>query len=149
MTKLQAIRDFTSFVCEDKVVFIRKRLDENNWAMSVADKNPRLQLPADISVPMDEGDCAFRKNFVKRCPLAQGFSHITLTLLHECGHWMTRSAMDIVEYDRMVEQSGEDCEEYFNIPWEHLATDWAICWLYSPANRKVAKAFEKEYFGHA
>ena len=57
------------------------------------------------------------------------------------------SIMDIVEYKKM-HQKVHSQEEYMEIPWEHLATEWAICWLYSPVNRKIAKAFEKDYFGY-
>ena len=38
--------------------------------------------------------------------------------------------------------------EYMKIPWELLATDWAICWLNCPANRQLAKDFERDYFGY-
>lgn len=148
MTKLQAIRKFVSFVCDDKVIIIRERFEGTNFGMSISDKNPRLKIPSDLSLPSDEADKIFRKNFVERYSSAQGFANITLTLLHECGHWMTRSIADPVEYDKMVARAWS-MYSYLNIPWERIATEWAICWLCSPANRKVAKAFEKEYFGHA
>ena len=146
MTKLQAIRSFMNYVLEDKVTIARDKFENSNFGMDIMNPNPRLKLPRNLDFQPDECDKAFRKNFVERCPLARGFSSITITLLHECGHWATRSIMDIVEYEKMHCQVCSQ-EEYMEIPWEHLATEWAICWLYSPVNRKMAKAFEKEYFG--
>lgn len=146
MTKLQAIRHFTTFVLSEKVTIARDRFMGSNFGMGILSSSPRLKLPDSLDYPPDECDKAFRKNFVERCPLARGFSSITLTLLHECGHWATRSIIDIVEYEKWHERA-ESQEEYMKIPWEHLATEWAICWLHSPANRKAAKAFEREYFG--
>ena len=147
MTKLQAIRKFMEFVLEEKIVIARDRFEENNYGMDIVNPIPRVKLPKSFDSTPDEVDKAFRKNFIERCPLAQGFSSITLTLLHECGHWATRSVMDMIEYDKMHWQAYTQ-EQYMAIPWEHLATDWAICWLYSPVNRKIAKAFEKDYFGY-
>lgn len=146
MTKLQAIRHFTTFVLSEKVTIARDRFMGSNFGMCILSSNPRLKLPDSLDYPLDEYDKAFRKNFVERCPLARGFSSITLTLLHECGHWATRSIIDIVEYEKWNKRVTSQ-EEYMEIPWEHLATEWAICWLHSPANRKAAKAFEKAYFG--
>lgn len=147
MTKLQAIKDFCSFVCNDKVTIARDKFYDNNWAMDIANKNPRLKTPKIIVDKADMEDKIFRKNFVERCPKAQGFAHITLTLLHECGHWATRSVFDVIEYHKAVQNAY--CQTmYMDIPWERLATEWAICWLQCPENRKVAKAFEHNYFRH-
>jgi len=147
MTKLQAIREFCSFVCEQKVVFARNKYDDNNWGMDIDDKNPRLIMPTQFPSSFDNADKLFRKNFVQRCPLAQGFSHITLTLLHECGHWATRSVFDVVESEK-IEKKVQTDEDYMQMPWEQLATQWAICWLHSPANRQMAKRFERNYFDY-
>lgn len=147
MTKLQAIRAFCSFVCEDKIVIARDRFYGTNYGMNPLGEHPRLKLPQDLNAPYDDADRRFRRNFVERCPIAQGFSNITLTLLHECGHWATRSILNVVEYEKMVQKAYTQ-EMYMDIPWEHLATDWAICWLNDPINRKIAKGFERAYFGH-
>lgn len=146
MTKLQAIRDFAQFVLGEKIIIARDRFDTLNYAMDIVNPSPRLKLPQDLNADLDASDRIFRKNFTDRCRLAKGFSNITLTILHECGHWATRSVMDVVEYDRMVENA-EDQIAYMDIPWERLATEWAICWLQCPVNRQKAKAFEKSYFG--
>ncbi len=147
MTKLQAVRAFVSFVCDNKVVIARDKFTGNNMGMSVFGNVPRLKLSKKPFEPMDEIDRQFRNNFISRCPMARGFSHITLSLLHECGHWATRSVIDIIQYSEMSDRA-TGMEEYMNIPYEHLATDWAIAWLCCPANRKVAKQFEKVFFGY-
>ena len=147
MTKLQAIRWFMKDVLGEPVTIARNRMPVFNFGMDIINPTPRLVLPYSLNCKSDEVDKLFRKNFISRCPFAQGFSNITITLLHECGHWATRSIMDMFEYDKMHKKAHSQ-EEYMKIPWEHLATEWAICWLYSPVNRKMAKVFEQLYFGY-
>lgn len=148
MTKLQAIRKFCSFVCGQPIVIAKDRYDNSNWGISINSKTPRLKIPKELAdLRQDEADKLFRKNFIERCPLAKGFSSVTLSLLHECGHWATRSVFDLVEYDHWIGKVTTQIE-YMKIPWELIATDWAICWLNCPANRQIAKAFEKDYFGY-
>lgn len=146
MTRLQAIRWFCGFCCGEKITIARDRM-ENNFGMSWIDDKPRLHLPTDLDYKKDTRDYIFRKDFVERCPAARGFSNMTIALLHECGHWATRSVMDSLEYNKVVAKTFTQ-EMYVKIPWEHLATEWAICWLASPLNRKIAKFFEQEYFGY-
>lgn len=144
MTKLQAIREFMQYAVGEYVSISRTRFD-CNWGMIISNKTPSICIPKDLEYTPTEADKAFRKDFVRRCPTAQGFANVTLTLLHECGHWITRSAMDMIEYDKSINVLTD--EEYFSNPWEMLATQWAICWLLCPENRKIAKDFEKKYFG--
>ena len=144
MTKLQAIRQFANFLANEHVTIANDRCDKGNWAMDIDNPTPRLKIPKDLTY-RDDADKEFRKDFVTRCPIATGFSDITLTILHEFGHWYNRNVMDIVVYADMVEND----ENYFSNPYEVLATQWAICWLLCPANRKIAKDFEKKYFGRA
>ena len=40
----------------------------------------------------------------------------------------------------------EEYESHFTLPYEIVATDWAIAWLQDPKHRKQAKAFERQYF---
>jgi hypothetical protein len=143
MTKLQAIREFINCVAGEHVAIARERCDCGNWAMDIDSSTPRLILPKDFEY-RDELDKEFRKDFTTRCPLAKGFSDVTLTILHEFGHWFNRNVMNIVVYDAMVQ---DETANYFSNPYEVLATQWAICWLLCPANRKIAKAFEKHFFG--
>lgn len=147
MTKLQAIRWFANQITTDPVTIAQKRMVDN-WAMDLADdqKTPRLFIPKNLHTN-DEMDKQFRRNIVSRCKLTQGFSNVTLAILHEYGHWETRSVFDIIAYDK-IKQKCDDMEDYMANPYEQLATQWAICWLQVPQNRKLAKEFEKHFFGH-
>ena len=94
----------------------------------------------------------FRKNFVDRCPKARGFADITLSLLHELGHFETEW-YDFGDYDRETEtEKLKDLpitqinQEYFKLPDEYAATEWAIEWLAKKENRILAKNFEREFF---
>lgn len=143
MTKLQAIRWFMNELCGEWVILARERCF---WGCAIPSKTPRFVLPVDLD-ENTQGDKAFRADFVKRYPSAQGFANITITILHEVGHWFTREEFDYIAYAmrRLTVRSDAD---YFAIPEEHMATEWAIEWLQDPQHRKFAKHFEKEYFGY-
>ena len=136
MNKIKLIRDFASLVAGEPVIIPRKR---DCWSMSMADAKPRLILPPDPD-QNDEGDKAFRKDFIARCPMARGFANVTLSILHEIGHHFNREAYIFSDVDE------DDYDSHFAIPYEIVATDWAIAWLQDPAHRKSAKAFERKYF---
>ena len=138
MGKITAIRKFASLVAEERVTIVRERDD---WAMSMSTPHPRLVLPTDTD-KKDEGDHLFRKDFVARCPMAKGFADVTLSILHEIGHHFNREAYIFSDVNE------DDYESHFAIPYEIIATDWAIAWLQDPNHRKQAKLFEKEYFGY-
>ena len=141
MGKITAIRNFASIVAGEHVTIVRERDD---WGFSVATPHPRLVLPIDLD-KKDEGDRLFRKDFVARCPLARGFADVTLSILHEIGHHFHREEYifcDMQEYNNALG------EAHFKLHCEMVATDWAIQWLQDSQNRKIAKAFEREYFGH-
>lgn len=143
MTQLTAIRDFVELVTGVRPVIPRVRDD---WAVLSEDNSMRLTVPADLSENKDT-DKAFRANFISRCPLAQGFANVTISVLHECGHFATRDNFNGDVYTKQTEKAGEDMNAYMAIPYEMLATCWAICWLMDPDNRKEAKNFEKNFFG--
>ena len=136
MNRVKLIRDFASLVAGERVIIPRKR---DCWSMSMADAKPRLILPPDLN-QNDEEDKAFRRDFVKRCPMARGFSNVTLSILHEIGHHFNREAYIFSDANE------EDYESHFALPYEIVATDWAIAWLQNPEHRKTAKAFERQYF---
>lgn len=142
MTQVQLIRNFASEIVGVPVIIARERDD---WGMSLADihlNKPRLILPRDLT-KNDEGDKEFRKDFVRRCPIAKGFSNITISILHELGHWFNPKEYletDPDEYNNAIGWW------HFTLPCEIVATDWAIAWLQDPKNRKKAKAFEREFF---
>lgn len=98
------------------------------------------------------GTKQFRKDFINRCPMGRGFATITMTLLHELGHFETEW-YDFEDYDREAEieriltlPRGQKNWEYFKLPDEYAATEWAIEWLSKKENRVVAKQFERAFF---
>lgn len=100
----------------------------------------------------------FTANFRRRCPIAKGFTGITLSLLHELGHFATdeqcrkenpnyNRGMAIFEAQLRAKTDKELNEKYyFRLPDETYATEWAIEWLKDAEHRKIAKAFEKKFF---
>ena len=142
MTKLQAVRKFADHLAGEHVVIYHTKDDD--WGMCMGYSKPRLETPRDL-MRIDNGDKDFRNDFISRCPLARGFAHVTLSILHELGHHYNREPfmeMDLDEYNRAEGLA------HFKLPCEMIATDWAIAWLQSPYNRKVAKAFERDFFGY-
>ena len=106
----------------------------------------------DIEELYCKGSKQFTDNFRSRSSIAKGFADITLSLLHELGHFETYE--EIEGYDRRAELQRLDNDfpvetinfEYFKLPDETAATEWAIKWLQEAKNRKIAKAFEKKFF---
>lgn len=142
MGRITAIRKFATIAIGEKVVIPNDRID---WGMGLYDCHPRLGLPADTQ-KNDEEDQRFRRFFIGLFPSGRGFANVTISILHELGHWATRHEVDWNEY--WVEAENTYGWDYFNLKAERMATDWAINWLSDPENRKIAKAFEVEYFGH-
>ena len=93
-----------------------------------------------------------KRDLINRCPSARGFADITFTLLHEIGHFMTRSKETYEKQIKALRElktmmsPNEINYAYVQLPSERVATDWAIEWLEEPENRKFAKAFEKRFF---
>lgn len=143
MTQLTAIRNFVELVTGVRPVIPRKRDD---WAVESEEDIMRLSVPADLFAKKDT-DHIFRADFVARCPLARGFADVTISILHECGHFATRDNFNGTVYAEQVAKAGSDQYAYQLIPYEMLATCWAICWLMDPDHRKQAKAFERDFFG--
>lgn len=100
----------------------------------------------------NDGQKQFRQDFTSRCKAAKGFADITICILHEVGHFaveeVTRNynrCEKIRELQWTIPQATINFE-YFKLPDEKAATDWAINWLSIPENRKIAKQFEKKFF---
>ena len=140
--RLALIRDFVELVTDVRPVIPAHRDD---WAVVGSDDSIRLTVP--VSFTGSEMDKLFRKDFVSRCPLAQGFADVTISILHEMGHFATRDNFNGDVYEKQTAEAGSDMDSYMAIPYEMLATCWAICWLMDPDNRKEAKNFEKNFFG--
>lgn len=148
MNKVTAIRAFASLVLNEKVIIPRYRTEcDNQWGMVMNSNIPRLVIPPKFTAKTDKNDRLFRNNFVDRCPRAKGFSNATLSILHECGHWATKEVFDIHDYHMQLYRCRSQ-EDYMNITYEYMATDWAIDWLENKDNRKLAKRFEKDFFGY-
>jgi hypothetical protein len=147
MTKLQAIRWFANQLTETPVTIARQRLVDN-WGMDLhpGNKTPRLLIPKDLLTD-DENDKLFRKNMESISKVTKGFSNVTLAILHEYGHWETRSVFDVIAYHK-INRDVYTMEQYMKNPFEQIATQWAVCWLQQHKNRAIAKQFEKFFFGH-
>ena len=141
--RLALIRDFVELVTDVRPVIPAHRDD---WAVVSNPSSMRLTVPADFTEHKDT-DKAFRKDFTDRCPMAKGFADVTISILHECGHFATRDNFNWEVYEKQTAKAGSDMKKYMAIPYEMLATCWAICWLMDPDNRKAAKEFEKKFFG--
>lgn len=144
MTKLQAIRKFADYVAQEHVYIYRS--PDDDWELSMCHSKPHLGIPTHL-MSIDELDKMYRAFFVENCPMAQGFSHVTLSILHEIGHHFNREIFifdtDMNEYQQL---HGTD---HFTCPCEWVATKWAIDWLQDKEHRRIAKDFEKHFFGHA
>lgn len=115
--------------------------------------SPTFEISYCIETLMYKGMKQFRKDFTNRCPKAKGFATITLSLLHELGHFETFGETDDDDYDRSAEinrildlPKSMRNWEYFKLPDEYIATEWAIEWLTSKRNRILAKEFERTFF---
>ena len=139
----------------DKTVLIRK--GTHGFRAFVNCREDLVEIEYDFKTEMrnPEAVAEFRRNAVLRNPAMQGFSGLTLSLLHELGHFET--ADDVPEdYDRFEAQAKmrkyakDDIRKlnmmYFSLPDEWLATQWAIDWLSDEDNRKRAKQFERDFF---
>ena len=145
MTQLQAVREFASVAIGERVTIARNRYN-NNWGMDVYNKpNPRMIVPKVIDYPPEVEDKMFRADFVRRCPFAAMFNDVTLSILHELGHWATRASVDWMrDYE---DRKGLTIEEYFTLYSERIATDWAINWLWDLEHWAIAKQFEADFMG--
>lgn len=105
---------------------------------------------------------AIFRNACSRSATLKGFAKITFALLHEVGHFMVAEEMqgvestierpeDIISYAFDHSNNWKEFHDvyqsfHYNQPEEKAATDWAINFLSDPNNRKITKAFEKEFF---
>lgn len=108
----------------------------------------------------DSVHTAFRAYFTKDSAIGKGFSTATLSFLHELGHYYTRYDVpsnyehNYELYKRMRDHRAEfmaspaewNTKYYFSLPDEALATNWANEWLKDAEHRKIAKAFERQFF---
>lgn len=134
-------------------IVLKQSSEEEGFAVCVSDiGDPTIVMWYNIESLWTRGHIQFAQNFYSRCPMSRGFASITISLLHELGHLHSQQEFD--DYDRLTallklrEQYPKETInlEYFKLPDEKAATDWAIEWLADAENRKMAKAFEREFF---
>ena len=152
------IADFANSIIEDAYYVARVKYGEQMQFSMIEEYDDCYEIGTpnwkEVDYKNDYAGKCFRKDFVNRCPLARGFSDITISILHEIGHSQT---IDLIppDYDRAFERlqtiifaksETELHQMYFALVDETLATNWAIEWLNNAENRKLAKAFEKSFF---
>lgn len=134
----------------------------NRFAYCVRDDNadPEVIIFYNFEELFCKGSKEFRQDFTRRCPAAKGFADVTIAILHELGHAATNFDDDLANFNRSAALDELETKwmathkkgergfnfEYFKMPDETAATDWAIKWLQNPEHRKIAKAFEKQFF---
>lgn len=77
-------------------------------------------------VSTEEGGKAFYDDFINRFPCAKSYGLFTLSLLHELGHLEMENEM---VNDIALRNTIKSHEEYFALPNERMATDWAGFWI--------------------
>ena len=91
----QLIKDFTfkAVNLPFSIKMVKSNRVEYFIEGSIENKNLKILVPNWKKADFTKDDCgkAFRKDFVTRCSLARGFSDVTLSLLHEMGHAMTKA----------------------------------------------------------
>lgn len=143
MTQLQAVRKFADYVAQEHVTLYRS--PDDDWEFNMSTSKPRMGIPSNLTAT-DEQDKMFRIFFIQHCPIGRGFADITLSILHEIGHHFNREIY-IFDTNMDVYNAAHDFD-HFNLPCELAATNWAIEWLQDVEHRKIAKRFEKEFFGY-
>lgn len=137
-----------------------KKSDRFSYFIRDDDADSDVVITYNFDELFSKGSKEFRQDFTRRCPAGRGFSDITITLLHELGHAATNFDEDLLKFDRFTaletlrnswNATHEKNErginfEYFKLPDETAATNWAIKWLQDADHRRLAKAFEKKFF---
>ena len=140
MNQIQSIRQFAAIVIGEKITISNRRL-QDTWEIAIGGKSPYLYLPCNLNYKGDEWDKMFREDFVSKYTPANSLSDITISLLHELGHWMTRFDFD-EEEDLRERRVADTPQKYLALQCEMLATAWAIEWLSN--HYDLAKQFDSE-----
>lgn len=135
MTQLQAIRQFLNAISSKKVIISRRR---GNWGMYIEKNIPTIIIPKDPN----EKDDDFRNDFISRYPCAINYMDVTISILHEMGHYFTRN--QFLDFDPSPYENYTGTMHFKN-PEEIAATDWAIAWLNS--NQEKVREFENNFIG--
>ena len=144
---------FSNGVEEEIPSQVKMTYREDGFAVCIAEKDdPEFHFFYNLDELYSRGHKQFAQDFFARCPMGRGFASITITILHEIGHM--NAQQDFEGYNRIeaIRELKNNFPretinfEYFKLPDEKAATDWAIEWLRHPENRRKAKEFEKKFF---
>ena len=144
---------FSNAVEEEIPSQVKMTYREDGFAVCPIEKDdPEFHFFYNLDELYSRGHKQFAQDFFARCPMGRGFASITITILHEIGHM--NAQQDFEGYNRVeaIRKLKNNFPretinfEYFKLPDEKAATDWAIEWLSHPENRRKAKKFEKKFF---
>ena len=144
---------FSNAVEEEIPSQVKMTYREDGFAVCPIEKDdPEFHFFYNLDELYSRGHKQFAQDFFARCPMSRGFASITITILHEIGHM--NAQQDFEGYNRIeaIRELKNNFPretinfEYFKLPDEKAATDWAIEWLSHPENRRKAKEFEKKFF---
>ena len=144
---------FSNAVDEEIPSQVKMTYREEGFAVCPIEKDdPEFHFFYNLDELYSKGHKQFAQDFFARCPMGRGFASITITILHEIGHM--NAQQDFEGYNRIeaIRELKNNFPretinfEYFKLPDEKAATDWAIEWLSHPENRRKAKEFEKKFF---
>ena len=144
---------FSNAVEEEIPSQVKMTYREDGFAVCISEKDdPEFHFFYNLDALYSRGHKQFAQDFFARCPMGRGFASITITILHEIGHM--NAQQDFEGYSRIeaIRELKNNFPretinfEYFKLPDEKAATDWAIEWLSHPENRRKAKEFEKKFF---
>ena len=144
---------FSNAVEEEIPSQVKMTYREDGFAVCPIEKDdPEFHFFYNLDELYSRGHKQFAQDFFARCPMGRGFASITITILHEIGHM--NAQQDFEGYNRIeaIRKLKNNFPretinfEYFKLPDEKAATDWAIEWLNHPENRRKAKEFEKKFF---
>lgn len=126
---------------------------KKGFAVCTIEKNdPEFHFFYNLDELYSKGSKQFAQDFFARCPMGRGFASVTIAILHEIGHMNAQQSFEGYNRVEAIKELEKNFPretinfEYFKLPDEKAATDWAIEWLSHPENRQKAKEFEKKFF---
>ena len=144
---------FSNAVEEEIPSQVKMTYREDGFAVCIAEKDdPEFHFFYNLDELYSRGHKQFAQDFFARCPMGRGFASITITILHEIGHMNAQQNFEGYNRIEAIKELKNNFPretinfEYFKLPDEKAATDWAIEWLSHPENRRKAKEFEKKFF---
>lgn len=126
---------------------------KKGFAVCILEKDdPEFHFFYNLDELYSKGSKQFAQDFFARCPMGRGFASVTIAILHEIGHMNAQQNFEGYNRIEAIKELEKNFPretinfEYFKLPDEKAATDWAIEWLSHPENRRKAKDFEKKFF---